>query len=77
MKVQYKQGPCKNKVCCPKGDTHTAELQMRTGHSFKRGGDPVEMSDEMGKKLIDDHPGMFAEAKPEKPAAPVAEKPKK
>ena len=59
MKVIYKAGPCKHKQCCPKGDTHQPVVELRDGARFVRGGDPVELSDVFGKKLIDDHPGMF------------------
>ena len=78
MKVQYKAGPCKHKQCCPRGDTHgSGAVELKSNHRLERGGDPVEMPDDIGAKLIADHPGMFSEVKAEKPAAPQLEKAKK
>jgi hypothetical protein len=63
MKIQYKAGPCKHKQCCPQGDTHQKIVEVNKGPRFERGGDPQECSDELGKKLIADHPGMFEESR--------------
>lgn len=62
MKVIYKAGPCKNKRCCPGGDTHLQVVELRGGIRFKRGGAAVEMEKGAAVKLIADHPGMFCEA---------------
>lgn len=69
MKIRYKAGPC-SKRCCPEGDTHLQVVELRGGARFVRGGDAVEVSDELGKKLIADHPGMFVG-----PSTPTAKKP--
>lgn len=74
MKVIYKAGPCKHKQCCPRGDTHQRVVGLAGGARFERGGDAVELSDDVGKKLIADHPGMFSEVVKAPAKKPAEEK---
>ncbi len=57
MKIKYIGGPY--------------GVELATGHKFEKGCDPVEVGDELGKKLLQDHPKLFSNVTPAPTAAPA------
>ena len=57
MKIKYIGGPY--------------GVELATGHKFEKGGDPVELGDELGKKLLEDHPKLFSKVTPAATVAPA------